>query len=517
MLDKLITDARLTRTVDTVMEEFRNIQNGTPTLRISESKKNNVAHMVVNMPPEAVGVFVEHMQTRYWARSALNAELVSARELHWDYCAPGCVGAWSGLLRNTPEVIQGTCHLLLSFWFQHLGGASGEKLAKGRELASARAKSTDVEKMQVASALWHNWLVPKIKEVEPRILPDATRLYTNGTLKDELVRASQARGSAELGAKLSLHAVPQVAALLHTLAATIKENVTGEDAELAAEGSRAECRTLLRQLAAVQNTFQAYVEDGMGVAQRDQILHESRCKQNLENGKAATSDFLQAYARVQHLTSSHAAQDFVAQMRRDILALAKDNGDPLYDGVETVPTVILFEVGQVPLENPLSGCSSLQAERGSPQFWQEMLQVMREECVAAPELCIGIVMHAIKAPGNESKYVYNAGFLKRLQDGRLHVDTEVHMRFKVPVGRKAAPRTASIAKHRTAKQADSNIWTWALQDLRHGELDWGFLPAGEADQARQQCCIAPRRLLATPRRATSHCQAAPRQSRTLLA
>ena len=209
MMEKVIKDEGLARAQDVVMKQFELMQEDNPTWKITETKKQNIAMIVQHLPDVAVDVLKAHLQNRQWQRSALNTELVTARELRRDYCPSGCVGVWNTYLGNNAEVCVGTCELIGTFWTKAL--AAPEQNASKRDIASARPKSGDLEKLQIMSALWHNWFKAALQQRDPRLLPIFENKYKNLQLLDILVRVSQGKSSAALGEKLSVLVVSEVA------------------------------------------------------------------------------------------------------------------------------------------------------------------------------------------------------------------------------------------------------------------------------------------------------------------
>jgi hypothetical protein len=117
-----------------------------------------------------------------------------------------------------------------------------------------------------------------------------------------------------------------------------------------------------------------------------------------------------------------------------------------------------------------------------------LIDCIKVECTSHPNVCIALLVHSVTAAGTQSKFVYNASFLKRLEDGNMNANKELHMRIKGANDPKGKPRTASLVRHRSVgKDDDKNIFTWAVPDLQSGDLDhWGFLPPKVSDQVRVQ-------------------------------
>ena len=142
--------------------------------------------------------------------------------------------------------------------------------------------------------------------------------------------------------------------------------------------------------------------------------------------------------------------------------------------------MLMFEVGAIPFEN-------LRGEQVTTETWKQLLDVVKMELTANCARSIGIIVHSATGPGTTSKFVYNATFLKKLEDNHINVDKGIHMKVAGRGTVKRKPRCASLARHRNAKKDDQNLFTWAIEDLQIGDLDpWGLQVPGTADMARVQ-------------------------------
>ena len=164
--------------------------------------------------------------------------------------------------------------------------------------------------------------------------------------------------------------------------------------------------------------------------------------------------------------------------------MVDDNGAKMYDVDDTtaIPTAMFFEIGHVPHDN-----DKKTLDRGTSQTWKDLLQSIREECVNAPGFTMGFIFHAMNGTIKKSRFLYNAIFMEILQAGKIDLNTEVHLRFAGASNSKRKPRSATLAKHGTASRKDANIFTYVIDDLTTGELNWGFQhPVLGKDQTRVQ-------------------------------
>jgi hypothetical protein len=191
MMTGTLLNESLPLTSEHVMKQFKLMETNGDKVNLSDTKRYNVGMVVQHTPSPVVEIFCCHLQDRVWSESALNAEIVIARELRKDYCPAGCVGSWTRLLTNSDEVAAGTACLLLKHWEKNL--PAPQQVATKRELAAARPKTADLEKLQIASALWFNWMKPGILERDGRILPAMEQKFWNLEMTDSCARVAQGR------------------------------------------------------------------------------------------------------------------------------------------------------------------------------------------------------------------------------------------------------------------------------------------------------------------------------------
>ena len=427
MLGKVISNENLPRTAETATQQFQIMLEDMPSLKskLTETKKGTIASMIAHLPAAGAQALMSHMETRLWQRCALNSEIVAAKELRKDFCPSSCVGHWTKLLRNTPEIVESIIMLVEASWLQQLSCA--EDRAKARDIMAARPKPIDMERFQVCAALWHNWLLPELRARNVKLVELFEPRFQKLRMVDDLARVSPGRSSLEMGSKLSLHILPAIQQEIHLLEAddTVK-CAGGADVAKISEGFRAECRMLLQRMSDVQQEFATFVDHSIGVAQRDQLLIHQRIEENKQAGKIATTQFLHTWSRVQHLPDPVAAQDLIMQFRRDVLQAKHSDGSLMYDAQEhQVPMVLVFEIGNVPLENE-KGLPDLS---GNVDTWRSLVDVIKVECVTFPDVTIGFVVHSCSSMKTSSKYIYNTSFLAKLVDGKINVDKEVSIRF----------------------------------------------------------------------------------------
>ena len=353
-----------------------------------------------------------------------------------------------------------------------------------RDVQQARPKLADIERMQASMALAYNWLLPVAEQEEPRIVDDLRKRVQDGRLEEELYNLTVGRSSADLAGNMVLNSMPTVARLLQELASH-PPPPTQKEAEAHNNRLKAECDALLLQCSQVQRDFETYVLDSCAVAQRDQIVHEGRMKENRDRCERFVTKFLADKVKVVGLASPQDALEVVHGFLRKI----KDECKSVLPIGEDIPILIYTELGQIPAE----ATGHHEYSRGAPSDWKEVLDVLRELCVEAPKTTAACIVYAKQGSGHlqiykSSRMLWNADVLKPLAGSKICLDHEVTFRFVQ--GRhgndRRAPRFGCLAVHISARRERDNIFTWHLPDFCCGELDWQFPRTEEKDQARAQ-------------------------------
>ena len=108
-------------------------------------------------------------------------------------------------LRNTtPFICSEIARLTAQMFTSQFATARAEEQAKKAEIQGARPKASDLEMLQAAVSLYHNFVLPKIRETRPAIEKLVEADYQSLRLTEDLYRVSLGRSSADLGNSLSL-------------------------------------------------------------------------------------------------------------------------------------------------------------------------------------------------------------------------------------------------------------------------------------------------------------------------
>ena len=327
-----------------------------------------------------------------------------------------------------------------------------------------------------------------VEPQEPRIVDSIQERTVASRLVDDLCLVCDSRGSADVAANLSLRPIPQIAGMLHELSMNPAAALTPAQENARAAAVRAECTALIVQCRDVQQKFDDYITEALLIVNRDHIAFETKMKENRERCQEFVAKCLEDHIRIEFISDASKAFDRIEAFRKKIFDTNKNQASHILSPGH-LPTFLYTELGQIPAMTE----EKVELPRSTPTEWKTLFCVIRDECVSAPATRAALIVYAKKGVGHrkdfqESRLLYNAGILEVMSKGTLYLDAEVHMPFaRGGVGQdRRGARTGCLAKHRSARKASSNLWSYAWPETTLGELDWSFPRPAPTDYVRVQ-------------------------------